>query len=741
MILATHRIKNCLNCSRELTAPVSMYIGYGPICSEKLGIDRPTYDELLKLNPENAEDLKRLTDTRRLIQAEQERRDKIDGTLTLQGETLITKFKYGCDNFNRIKEAVKSVRPYKWNHTDKQWETPLSELHPLTEKLRPFENISIDPELVALVEETKAQYIACKQEEATKPIGVAKILDGQVGIQLNVADANFRTVKNTIKGQGSRWDAKSKFWLYPLIGANIQQIMETIKQYHIEGCEELKAEVDTTKLASIARQEMSKATDADITIDGLSGELYPFQKAGVAYAIKNKKTLIADEMGLGKTVQSIAWLQAKQFFPALIVCPASLKLNWQKEFNFWLPGRKTAVISGTGSNGADVMEYADVTIINYDILTGRLEQLQKIGFKAIVLDESHYIKNSKAQRTKAALELRKGIEHRLLLTGTPVLNRPLELITPLTFLNKLEVLGGFWSFVKRYCNAKRTAWGWDMSGASNLKELNEKLRQTCMVRRRKQDVLTELPDKQRAFIPVEIDNRVLYEDAEKNFAFWLEEIKGKKLGENVPDGTVLETTWLTGPNARAQQASYPEKLVQIEILKQLAAKGKLAAVKEWITDFLETGEKLVVFAHHKEIIADLANSFPVDSRVVLIGDTSMVNRQTAVERFQNDEKIRLFIGSTKAAGVGLTLTKASNVAFVELGWTPADHDQAEDRCHRIGQKDAVTAWYFIANGTIEETIQQLILSKRAVVNTTTDGVEETNVVEKVIDAIISSIGG
>jgi SWI/SNF-related matrix-associated actin-dependent regulator of chromatin subfamily A-like protein 1 len=441
--------------------------------------------------------------------------------------------------------------------------------------------------------------------------------------------------------------------------------------------------------------------------------LRPFQKVAVAFAIKNKQVLIADEMGLGKTIESIATLETIKAFPALIVCPASLKLVWKEEFNTWTPHNKTLVISGTKQSR---LPKRDVVIINYDILHNYMDYLKAIPFKAVVLDESHFVKNSKAKRTKLCKELTKNISYRLALTGTPILNRPAELISQLEILGHLKEFGGFWPFASRYCGAFRTRFGLDISGATNLDELALKLRAICMIRRTKKDVLKELPAKQMARIPIEITNTKEYEAAEENIIKWIEENKND------------EAAWA---------AMRAEQLVRIETLKQIVARGKLQGVVEWINNFLEgSDEKLVVFANHIEIQKELLKAFPEALRI--LGEDNLENRQLTINAFQNDPGCRLIICSLQAGGFGITLTAASNVAFVELGWTPAIHMQAEDRCHRIGQKDEVTAWYLIADNTIDSDIEALLATKRNIVDATTDNsVKDTGILNDVISKLLN----
>jgi SNF2 family DNA or RNA helicase len=444
----------------------------------------------------------------------------------------------------------------------------------------------------------------------------------------------------------------------------------------------------------------------------LGDELMPFQRVGVAFLQAAKgRAILGDEMGLGKTVQALAWLQLHpELRPAVVVCPASLKINWQRETARWLTiAKSTAVLSGTKPSAKQPR--ADVYIVNYDVLNAWMPWLTAQNPAVLIADEAHYIKTAKAQRTKSLRTMAASISSVLLLTGTPVMNRPAELWTLLNTVAPTE-WPDFFQFAKRFCDAKlkeiRVRGGgsrmvWDFSGAANLFELHTATRRH-MVRRLKKDVLTELPEKRRSVIPFELEpaeraahNRLL---AETQAAIREAMENDEEIG-----GTIL---------------------AQIEALKQDAVKGKLAQAIEWLRDFTES-EKIIVFATHHFVVDALMAEFGA-SAVEVTGDTSQTARQAAVDRFQTDETCRLFVGNIKAAGVGITLTAASNVAFLELAWTPADHDQAEDRAHRIGQRDSVTAWYLLAVDTIEESIFEKLEGKRKIVGTITDGTTESDLV-------------
>jgi SNF2 family DNA or RNA helicase len=446
-------------------------------------------------------------------------------------------------------------------------------------------------------------------------------------------------------------------------------------------------------------------------VQGLRGELFPYQRKGVGFIeIKEGRALLADEMGLGKTVQALAWLQLHvKKRPAVIVCPASLKLNWAREAQKWMTDPNVEILSGKDP----WIPVGDVLIINYDIVSAWIAVLQEMEIKVLILDECHLIKNSAAKRTKAIKQLAKGIPHRIALSGTPIVNKPVEAFNAIKIVNP-SVAGNFWDYAQRYCGAHRNGFGWDFNGATNTQELHMKLTNSIMLRRLKKDVLTELPDKTYSFIPIEIDNRKEYTTAEDNFIAFVRATKGKEA---------------------AEKANNAAALAEIEGLKQLAVKGKLNQAVQWIEEFLESEDKLVVFTTHTFTIDTLMQKFK-DIAVRVDGSTSLKTRQEAVDSFQTNPRCKLFVGNIKAAGVGLTLTAASNVVFLELPWTPGDLQQAEDRCHRIGQKDNVTIYYLLAERSIEERIAHLLDEKKKILSSVLDGrtPETTSLLTELIKA-------
>ena len=485
--------------------------------------------------------------------------------------------------------------------------------------------------------------------------------------------------------------------------------VDALVREHRLGIDEEAARLLEELLAEHAEGEelvaLSQAHIADFDPPpGLHGTLMPFQTAGVVYALRQRRTFIADEQGLGKTVQALTAIESDDAYPAVVVCPASLKLNWLRECARWLPGRRAEPLSGRRGP----LPLADIIVVNYDVLDARADSLAELEPGALVFDESHYVKNPKANRTKAAIDLSARLPEqalRLALTGTPLVNRPRELVPQLRTLGRLGDFGSGASFERRF------------DGQEARERLHWHLRSLCYVRRRKDEVLTQLPPKRRITVPVPLANESEYRHLEEDLVDWLRH-------------AVLDPAQLA---EKIDSALRAEALVKLNALRHVAAQGKLHAAIEWIKAFLESGERLVVFAHHRDIQAELVAMFPRAARI--LGSDPVEERQRNVELFQRERGgASLCICSLEAASHGFTLTAAASVAFLELGWTPAKHDQAEDRVHRIGQDRHVTAWYLLAADTIDERIAALIDYKRAVVGSVTDGTagSEATVIDRLL---------
>jgi len=417
---------------------------------------------------------------------------------------------------------------------------------------------------------------------------------------------------------------------------------------------------------------------------------YRYQVRGVRFVERNLgRVLIGDDMGLGKTLQAAGWFAVHpEIRPVVVVCPASLKLNWQRELRK-LFGLDSVVLNGRRPKHVS----SPFLIVNYDILNSWLGVLLETKPAGLVIDECHKAKNRKAKRTKACRRLAKASQHVIALSGTPVLNKPSELYPVLEMIRPRE-FKSFWRFAFRYCDPKKGFGGhWDFSGSSNLEELQDRL-QGIMIRRTKREVLPHLPPKRRITIPVEIDNQAEYTKAQDDIVNWIREQGGEKA---------------------VKKAKGAIALVRLGKLKHLAAVGKLRMAARLINDWIDaTEDKLLIFGIHTDVLDHVYSVFRKIS-VKVDGSVRTDQRMRLVDRFQTDPDCRIFLGQLQAAGHGLNLTAASTILFLEIGWVPADHDQAEDRSLRIGQTaDSVDCYYLVGSNTIEERIMEIQEKKREV---------------------------
>lgn len=512
-----------------------------------------------------------------------------------------------------------------------------------------------------------------------------------------------------------RFDSVNRCWLVPV--SNKAQVEGFARKYKFKLGEDLHDE----KFGDIPPMP---ELEVDIP---LKLKLFPYQANGVAYALQKKRLIIGDQPGLGKTAQAIATIVAADAFPCLVIAPSSLKINWQREWHMWST-KKAMILNDNIKQNFHLYNQAglvQVFIVNYESLKkyfvqsiavpdGAKMRLNHVKFKehltgmfkSVIIDESHRVKSTATQQTKFTKGIAAGKEYILALTGTPVINKPKDLIAQLGIIEQMPRFGGYQKFTQRYCSGPREA--------SNLRELNYILNLNCFYRRDKQDVLKDLPAKMRQVAMCQISTRREYSDAESNLIKYLRAYKD-------------------ADDEKVARALRGEIMVKIGILKNISARGKLADVFEFVDDIMASGEKLVIFAHLREVISAIYKHYP--DAVTITGEDSQEERQHSVDSFQNNPDTKLIICSIKAAGVGLTLTASSRVAFVELPWTAADCDQCEDRCHRIGQKDSVTCTYFLGEDTIDEKIYRIIQTKREIAATVTGATEqvEEDIVNMVAD--------
>ncbi|KAK0179340.1 hypothetical protein PV327_005100 [Microctonus hyperodae] len=412
--------------------------------------------------------------------------------------------------------------------------------------------------------------------------------------------------------------------------------------------------------------------------------LMPFQKEGVAFGIqKNGRCIIADDMGLGKTIQALGIAHYyKDDWPLLIVTPSSVRFQWSDVIFEYLPSVPTQHVHQF-SNSKDTLGSEKITITSYDLLARSIEMFKKKKFGTIILDESHLLKNHKTERTKAVQTLANDASRIILLSGTPALSRPIELYSQLQLI--MSSFMRLQEYGMRYCNAKKTTYGWDYSGASNVTELQLLLRARCLLRRLKTDVLKQLPSKIRQVVL--LDPSLIDTGSKEVMRIT------KKLQEHSVKGVESHSTMLQLYNASSTQ--------------------RLRAVRNYVKDLLENDNKFLIFAHHQCVLTTICEV--LDGKKVqyikIDGKTGPEKRKQYVDQFQNSEECKVAVLSITAANAGITLTAAHFVVFAELYWNPGILVQAEDRVHRIGQNSGVFIQYLVAKKTVDDFLWPLLQTK------------------------------
>ena len=514
------------------------------------------------------------------------------------------------------------------------------------------------------------------------------------------------------------WDKQTGAWLIPATNkckAELDQLT-----YYVRHFEPVQwgtiAQSQTEEDVAFQIPEMPELDGEH----GLKVQPYPYQLQGIARGLQLKRFINGDDMGLGKTLESIASINKADAFPCLVICPNVVKINWQREWHKFTDKKAMVLTDSVRDSWPFFWQTGmnQVFIVNYESLrkyfVRRITKAEKWTlkdvefhntiklFKSVIIDESHKVKSTATQQTKFCKGIASGKEYIILLTGTPVVNKPKDLVAQLGIMDRMIDMGGWKGFMLRYCSGPNQA--------SNLKELNYKLWQHCFFRREKSKVLTQLPDKVRQIVSCEITNRKEYMDAERDLIDYLKRYK-------------------EADDEKIQKSLKGEVMVRIGILKDITARGKLKEVIDFVKDFRENGKKIILFCNLHEIVDRLMIAFP--SAVCVTGRQNMQEKQASVDAFQKNPKRDVIICSIKAASDGITLTAASDVAFIELPWTYADCDQAESRAHRIGQKDSVNCYYLLGRRTIDQKLYRIIEEKKHISNAVLGA--EDNIQTNIVD--------
>lgn len=543
----------------------------------------------------------------------------------------------------------------------------------------------------------------------------------------------------TIKGQRIKTVARATpeaITLFAREGPDLYALGYTLSEWprgsgqkHVTKWELVPEKIVIERQAAV---EMSRATDATINAPHPEGlDYFPFQRAGIAYAFERRATLLGDQMGLGKTPQACGVLNCMPLARRiLVICPASLKLMWRREMTRWLVNRRPILI-------ADSKFFPDcdgVVIINYDILRKHREIIKGTEWDLLIVDECHLLKNPRAIRSQEVLGVEAtkkekatgmadvpGIQatKKLLLTGTPIPNRTREIWGLIHYLDPIT-WSSWWKFAGRYCGADQSN-GWNSDGASNLEELQRRLRETIMIRRLKADVLKELPPKTRRVVAIEPDAEAA--------RIIKAEVEADEEDEAMTDLAARVELAKAGTDA----AAYASMVDQLSLRRKsrndadiftlrkntAIAKIRMPVVMDMLEDAVEQSEKVIIFVHHHEVSRTIMAKFGT-AAVLIDGDVKLPDRDMAASRFQTDPTCKVIVGSIGAMGTGWTLTAASHVIMLELDFVPGNVSQCEDRAHRIGQTDNVLVEHYVLEGSLDADMARTLVEKQDVIDQALD---------------------
>ena len=490
-------------------------------------------------------------------------------------------------------------------------------------------------------------------------------------------------------------------------------LVEKDKSYHIWG---KFFEKDNLSEFWIPKSSLIKSHTVDeVKIDYSKYDHRPplsHQKEAIEKLVGSKRFILADDMGLGKTTSTIIAALETGAKKILIVCPASLKINWEREIANY--SDRSVFIA----EGKKYSTEADFVILNYDILKNFHDPKDKensllvqSNFELVILDEAHMISNAQAQRTKIINNFVKDIKRVWLLTGTPMTSRPMNYYNLLNIIES-PVAQNWMAYAIRYCQGYQFTAGkrkvWNVTGASNLEELRDRTSKQIL-RRLKEDVL-DLPDKIITPVYLRTSSKE-YKDLMGEYYEWLE-------------------------NKKEESSSLTIQFSKLMKVRKVIANEKVKQTIEFAENIIEQGKKVIIFTNFTDTLQLIHNHFGKES-VYLDGSCNKVQRQYAVDQFQENEKIKVFVGNLKAAGVGLTLTSAEVVIMNDLSFVPAEHAQAEDRAYRYGQKNNVLVYYPIFENTIEGVIYDILNTKKKIIGTVMgDQVSDSiDVVEEILSLI------
>jgi SWI/SNF-related matrix-associated actin-dependent regulator 1 of chromatin subfamily A len=688
-----------------------------------------------------------------------------------------------------VYKAIKNIPGRRFDGDRKCWTAPADQYDIVMDIAEEF-NFTVSAEAM------NADGVVVTYDRSILPGTVS----GTFRVSWELGDPMFGRIKDKVASARRRkfQSDPSPHWVVEARGER-DLFRDLIDNYDFQGAEHvysfyegLEARMKEEEKLEEARYELTNQDTAEIPsewLEGFDGTPREFQKVFLKYAeAANGAVILGDDRGLGKTIQALLYLNMRKAYPSIVVCPSIVKRSWARHVLDFLPGRTVSIWEGTNFkkkkpitikthksgdikipvNSSDV----DVIVINYDILYPRLKELCAIPRLGIVFDEAHRLKSHekrrtsdkdrdnafcpsggkgdrvyKVKRTQAAKVLTEGIRNVLLLTGTALKNRPIELASLLDMVGRLEDFGGFQQFAVNYAAAYKGKFGWDYSGASNLSELNEALRKCCYIGRKKTDVAKDIPPKTRYPMYVTPDNIALYNrvvdlhDTMQEYNWIIKDLE-KQMAE-----ASAASSWAGGGGGASLQfmgyiqayqdmkKRLKEELVRIAgegadtelhlarlgLFRRLSSKGKLNNAIDFVDNFLKTtDEKIIVFCHYRDTSEAIARRF---NAPMIIGGVSDAKREKAMYDFQTNPKTRVIVGNIVAAGEGVTLTAANTVLFVELPWSPGDVAQGEDRAHRIGQTNPVSVYFLVAQDTIDAEVWRVLQAKERIMEKSLFGVD------------------
>tara|TARA_R110002049_G_scaffold53852_6_gene150280 strand:- start:126 stop:1814 length:1689 start_codon:yes stop_codon:yes gene_type:complete len=517
----------------------------------------------------------------------------------------------------------------------------------------------------------------------------------------------IKDIKNS--DYNARFNPELKHWVVPVNNWSIVNIKRIIKQYNFQ---EKKKEEEKDVVSDYSIKDIDLAYIKGLCDSkGFSYSPRDYQLEALGYALNKGNILNGDDVGLGKTFEAIMYAEVTNSFPCLVIVPASVKYNWLERWKEIVGSHREISVIDTETKKRKNNWSAEVIIINYDIIgkkqgrgaTVKYKELLEVGWKMAIFDEAHFLKNKTSQRSKAAKMIVKPDDLKIqLLTGTAIMSKPVEIWNLLLLIKSEQVVAEDWyQFVRRYCGGYKGKFGWVTDGATNILELNQKLRDNCYIRREKTDVLKELPEVITEVIKVPITNKRAIAKAEDNLIEYLRETKG---------------------NEAAESAEEAEHLVSLGVLRKLSIEGKLKAIESFIKDWSQSDEKLLIFGLHREALDHLSEKFKAP---LIAGGVSSKQKQKIVNDWKLPKSSQFMFANIESAGTGVDGLQevCSNMIIIELPWRPSDLWQVIGRLDRSGQKSSPNIKYLLSDDTIDIEMWEMLQDKEEVITAVNKGID------------------